>query len=247
MMTSFGLIGFPLGHSFSKRYFEEKFQQEDISASFLNFEIENLNDFPIILQENPQLKGLNVTIPHKERILPFLDEIEEAAKVIGAINTIKIIRKKGQIYTIGYNTDYNGFGKSLNEFLPHKNLNALILGTGGASKAIAYALQKEKIPYKFVSRTPKQGQYGYSQLNQEVIEHHHLIINTTPLGTFPNVDTFPNIPYPLLTPKHFLFDLVYNPAQTTFMQKGKWQGSKVCNGYAMLCYQATYSWKIWNS
>lgn len=246
-MDKYGLIGYPLWHSFSKRYFEKRFKENGENAVFLNFEIENIATFPTLLQNTPNLKGLSVTIPHKESVIPYLDELDEAVEQIGAVNSIKVAWRKGQAFTKGYNTDFYGFGKSLDVFLATKNCKALILGTGGASKAVAYALRKRNIAYKFVSRNPKQGQYGYEKLDEKVLQEHKLIINTTPLGTFPEVTCFPAIPYQFLTSAHFLFDLVYNPTETTFMKKGKAQGAKVCNGYTMLTYQAERSWEIWNS
>ncbi len=219
-MDTYGLIGFPLGHSFSKDYFEKKFSKEAIQAQFLNFEIEKVTSLPSILQEYPKLKGFSVTI---------------------------VMRKNGKPYTKGYNTDYYGFGKSLDAFLQNKKVKALILGTGGAAKAVAYALQHRNIEHIFVSRTPKQGQLQYSELNAATVKEYQLIINSTPLGTFPNIDSSPPIPYEYLNSNHFLFDLVYNPKETSFLRKGKENGAKICNGYDMLCYQADHSWEIWNS
>ncbi len=246
-MDTYGLIGFPLGHSFSKDYFEKKFSKEAIQAQFLNFEIEKVTSLPSILQEYPKLKGFSVTIPHKETIIPLLDELDTSVQKIGAVNSVKVMRKNGKPYTKGYNTDYYGFGKSLDAFLQNKKVKALILGTGGAAKAVAYALQHRNIEHIFVSRTPKQGQLQYSELNAATVKEYQLIINSTPLGTFPNIDSSPPIPYEYLNSNHFLFDLVYNPKETSFLRKGKENGAKICNGYDMLCYQADHSWEIWNS
>ncbi len=243
-MITYGLVGFPLGHSFSKRYFENKFQQEGVEAKFLNFEMQDIAEFPQMLEQNPNLRGLSVTIPHKEKIIPFLDEIDSSAKAIGAVNSVKIT---GEGKTIGYNTDYYGFGKSLDAFLPEAEYKALILGSGGASKAVAYALNLRNIPYQIVSRTAGERRCSYAELNAEIVKEYHLIINTTPLGTFPNNETFPDIPYHFLTSEHFLFDLVYNPEETTFMSKGKQHGANVKNGYEMLVYQAERSWELWNA
>ncbi len=246
-MDTYGLVGYPLGHSFSKAYFEQKFQNENIKAEFLNFELENIADFPQLLANNPNLKGLSVTIPHKETIIPFLDEVEGAAQEIGAVNSVRICRQGETIKTIGYNTDYYGFGKSLDVFLERKtDLKALILGTGGASKAISYALKQREIPYKLISRNRAKGDYAYQDLTPHNISSHHLIINTTPLGTFPNNETFPEIPYESITNSHFLFDLVYNPEKTTFLRKGEEQGAKIQNGLPMLHYQAERSWELWH-
>ncbi len=246
-MHTYGLIGFPLGHSFSKAYFEQKFLNENIQAEFLNFELEKVDEFPNLLAKTPNLKGLSITIPHKETIIPLLDEVEGAAKEIGAVNSVKICREKDTLKTIGYNTDYYGFGKSLDEFLGKKvQTKALILGTGGAAKAVAYALKLRNIPHKFISRNKAKGNDTYQDLDKEIIHSHHLIINTTPLGTFPNSETFPKIPYEYLTNSHFLFDLVYNPEKTTFLKKGKEQGAKIQNGLPMLYYQAERSWELWD-
>lgn len=246
-MNKYGLIGYPLGHSFSKHYFEDKFEREAKDAVFLNFEIENIITFPELLRNNPNLKGLSVTIPHKEAVIPYLDTLDEAAKQIGAVNSIKINLRNGKVFTKGYNTDFYGFGESLDAFLNNKDCEALILGTGGAAKAIAYALEQRKIAYQFVSRNPQKGQCYYEELDKKSLQKYKLIVNTTPLGTFPNISSAPAIPYQFLTSEHYLFDLVYNPAETVFIQKGKEQEAKVCNGYAMLCYQAERSWEVWNS
>lgn len=246
-MDTYGLLGFPLGHSFSKAYFEKKFEEEKRNARFLNFELPSLENYEDVFLKNPDLRGFSVTIPYKEQIIPYLSEIDGAAREIQAVNSVKVIKKRGKAYTTGYNTDYYGFGKSLDNFLPEKDYKALILGTGGASKAVAYALKMRNIPYKFVSRSPKDNQYTYEDLDESLLFDYQLIINTTPLGTFPKVTEFPNIPYQFLTSEHYLYDLVYNPEQTAFLSKGKQQGAKVCNGYEMLIWQAKRSWEIWNA
>lgn len=241
----FGLIGFPLTHSFSKKYFTEKFEKEGLSKDFQYdlFPIENASDFKNIIGLYPELKGLNVTIPHKESVLPLLDEIDQSASTIGAVNTIKI--EKGK--TKGYNTDVIGFKESLQTFLRGTPIKqALILGTGGAGKAVAYVLQQMNISFEWVSRGSVKGVLNYSNLKGSLNDF-KLIINTTPLGTYPNVDACPDIPYQELTNHHFLFDLVYNPTTTTFMKKGLDANCKVINGLEMLHLQADAAWEIWNS
>ncbi len=241
----FGLIGFPLTHSFSKKYFTEKFEKEGLSKDFQYdlFPIENASDFKNIIGLYPELKGLNVTIPHKESVLPLLDEIDQSASTIGAVNTIKI--EKGK--TKGYNTDVIGFKESLQTFLKGTPIKqALILGTGGAGKAVAYVLQQMNISFEWVSRGSVKGVLNYSNLKGSLNDF-KLIINTTPLGTYPNVDACPDIPYQELTNHHFLFDLVYNPTTTTFMKKGLDANCKVINGLEMLHLQADAAWEIWNS
>lgn len=241
----FGLIGFPLTHSFSKKYFTEKFEKEGLSKDFQYdlFPIENASDFKNIIGLYPELKGLNVTIPHKESVLPLLDEIDQSASTIGAVNTIKIEKEK----TKGYNTDVIGFKESLQTFLKGTPIKqALILGTGGAGKAVAYVLQQMNISFEWVSRGSVKGVLNYSNLKGSLNDF-KLIINTTPLGTYPNVDACPDIPYQELTNHHFLFDLVYNPTTTTFMKKGLDANCKVINGLEMLHLQADAAWEIWNS
>lgn len=245
-MDIYGLVGFPLGHSFSKRYFEEKFKRENIDARFLNFELASLSELKVAIEKHYDLKGFSVTIPYKEQIFSYLDKIDETAQQIGAVNSVKVEWENDNYFTTGYNTDCYGFGKSLDEFLHQGKYKALILGTGGASKAVAYALKQRGIEYVLVSRTVKPQHYTYENLTKDILNDYRLIVNTTPLGTFPHNDTFPRIPYEYLSSKHFLFDLVYNPELTTFLAKGKEQGASICNGYAMLVYQAEHSWNIWN-
>jgi shikimate dehydrogenase len=248
-IRSFGLIGFPLGHSFSKDYFKNKFISEHIDdVDFLNFELRNLNDFHKLIEENPQLEGLTVTIPYKEAILSFMNEISDEVRKIGAMNVIKINRNNERIHLSGYNTDVYGFEKSLLDHLQPHHKQALILGTGGAAKAVAFVLDNLGINYLLVSRNPvNKNTVSYNDLTKELIKSHALIINTTPIGMFPNVDFCPDIPYKYLTDKHFLFDLTYNPQQTLFMKKGMEWRAMVCNGYNMLQYQADKAWEIWNS
>lgn len=242
----FGLIGFPLSHSFSKRYFTEKFEEMGIADThrYDLFEIEDIRALPAILAETEGLRGLNVTIPHKLNVLPYLSEIDPAAERIGAVNVLKI-EDDGRLK--GYNSDYYGFRRSLEEFLGGNTpRNALVLGNGGAARAIRVALDDMEIPHKLVSRTAGDDRISYEQANT-LLEDHTLIINCTPLGTYPNTGTAPELSYELLNGAHFLYDLVYNPEETLFMKKGKAQGAKTINGYQMLVYQAEKSWDIWNS
>jgi len=242
-MRKFGLLGRNIDYSFSRGYFNKKFKDLGISDIYENFDIADISEFPEVLQKNPKLKGLNVTIPYKEEIIPFLDEIDAVAQKIGAVNTIKI-EESGKL--IGFNTDYFGFKIALENFLPLKQKTALILGTGGASKAIAYTLEELYFHYRFVSRIPSETSVSYSDLDKEIIQNHLLIINCTPLGTFPNIAAFPDIPYHYLTSEHLLFDLIYNPDETTFLKKGKAAGAKISNGLKMLEMQAEKSWTLWN-
>ena len=243
-MRQFGLIGFSLQHSFSKQFFTDKFQRKNISGcSYENFELKTIEEFPKLLEANPALTGLNVTIPYKQSIIKFLNELDAEAKEIGAVNVIRFEKNK----LIGFNSDHYGFAKSLKEILPKGNISALILGVGGGSKAVAYALQKMSIPFKIVSRKPKEDELSFDKLSDKIITENHLIVNTTPLGMFPNVQSFPPLPYQSLTDKHILFDLAYNPTETLFLKKGKEKGATTLNGLKMLHHQAERSWEIWNS
>lgn len=240
----FGLIGKNISYSFSRAYFTEKFKWLKLAHfEYVNFDIDNIQDFPKLLKENkPILCGMNVTIPYKEKIFQFLDKVDEKAAAIGAVNTIKIT-KKGKLK--GYNTDEYGFRKSLEPLLQKHHKKALILGTGGAAKAVAYALQSLGISYQYVSRSEQYLQYH--QMDAEIIENHFLIINTTPLGTFPHTEIAPNIPYKAIGTKHLCYDLIYNPTETLFLQKAKKQGAQIKNGYEMLKWQAEAAWTIWNN
>ncbi|MDA0176042.1 shikimate dehydrogenase family protein [Mesoflavibacter profundi] len=244
-MRKFGLIGRNISYSFSQNYFSIKFKDENIlDATYQNFDIQSINQFKKEILATDHLAGLNVTIPFKEEIIPLLDKVDKKAKKIGAVNTIKIT-KKGK--TKGYNTDCYGFKKSLKPLLKKQHKNALILGTGGASKAIAYVLKQLNIDYKFVSRSASNNaDYTYSDLNQELINNHQIIINCTPVGTYPKVDQAPDIPYQFITSNHILYDLIYNPSTTLFLQEGKNKGATIINGYDMLVFQAEKAWKIWN-
>lgn len=243
-MSKFGLIGKNIGYSFSKTYFTEKFIRESVNHTYENFDIPSIAAFPKIISEKSNLKGLSVTIPYKEQIIPLLDQLDTEAQNIGAVNTIKISENKK---TKGYNTDYFGFQKSLEMFLPIQEKTALILGTGGASKAIAYTLEKLGFEYKFVSRTKTSENLCYDELDEKIIQNHFLIINCTPLGTYPNITNCPTIPYQFLSTYHLLFDLIYNPTETAFLKRGKLQGATTSNGLKMLEFQAEKAWEIWNS
>jgi len=242
-MSNFGLLGKDISHSFSKPFFEEFFLKNKLHHTYTNFDIDSISEFPIILNENKSLKGLNVTIPYKQQILPYLDKIDKEAKKIGAVNTIKI-SKNGSL--VGYNTDHFGFATSLAENLSEKTKSALIIGTGGASKAVAYVLDNLNINYKYISRTRDENEFAYQDLTEEIIREHKLIINCTPLGSGQHINAFPKIPYNSIGQEHLLFDLIYNPKLTIFLKMGKDRGAKIVNGQAMLEYQAKKSWKIWN-
>ena len=239
----FGLLGRGIDYSFSRTYFSEKFKREKLlHCSYENFDLPNLNDFKETLQR-PHLRGMNVTIPYKQEVMPFLDDLDEVSKAIGAVNTI-VFEKNGT--TKGYNTDHIGFSESVTTLLHEQVTDALILGTGGASKAIVYALNKMGIRTQYVSRKRSAIAIGYDEISAELIKKHKLIVNCTPLGTFPNIEEKPDIDYASLTPKHVLFDLIYNPNETAFMKEGARYGAMVSNGQAMLVGQAEASWKLWN-
>jgi shikimate dehydrogenase len=242
-MKQFGLIGYPLGHSFSKKYFEEKFAIENLQDCVFDlFPIKEIEAFKNIITDHQNLVGLAVTIPYKETVIPFLDNITNAAKEIGAVNCI--LFEKGK--TIGYNTDVIGFEKSLRPLLQPQHTKAIILGTGGASKAVQYVLKNMGIHFLLVSRTKTNSTIMYEDISEEILKSHLLIINTTPLGMSPNEEGFPNLQYQFLTPKHLLYDLIYKPEKTLFLQKGEEQGAAIKNGFEMLVLQAEENWKIWN-
>ena len=241
----YGLIGKNISYSFSPTYFKNKFKTLELkNHKYKKFDLETIEEFKTLLvDKKDNLKGLNVTIPYKEAVIPHLDKLSKNAELIGAVNTIKI-SKTGK--TKGYNTDYYGFKTSLEPLLKKHHKKALILGTGGASKAVAFALKKLKIEFDFVSRNPNEYQLSYEELNQEVFNDYQIIINTTPTGTFPNVEEAPNLNYSLFTDKHIAYDLVYNPEITTFLKNAEKRGATIKNGYEMLVQQAEKSWKIWN-
>lgn len=244
-MRQFGLIGYPLGHSFSKRFFTEKFQSENIDAAYETYPLENIQLFSELIQK-VELSGINVTIPYKEQVIPFLDEMDEAAAEIGAVNVIRFTRLNGKLQLKGYNTDAIGFENSLKPLLKPHHTKALILGTGGASKAIRFVLNKLGIETQYVSRTASEGKITYEELSNDIIKEYSVIVNASPLGTFPKVDECPAIPYEFLTANHLLYDVVYNPAETLFLKKGKEKGATGINGEAMLTGQAIAAWEIWN-
>lgn len=241
----YGLIGYPLTHSFSQQYFNRKFDAESIPARYVNFEIPTISDFPDIIKSNPNLCGLNVTIPYKEQVIQYLDELDPDTAEIGAVNVIKFLRKGNKLRLKGYNSDIIGFTDSLKPLLRPDIRHALVLGTGGASKAVMQALKKLNIQATLVSRTPAEGRYTYGDLTPEVMAENLLIVNTTPLGMYPHMDECPDIPYELLTPAHLCYDLLYNPDVTLFMRKAAEQGATTKNGLEMLLLQAFAAWNIW--
>mgnify|MGYP000383298958 CR=1 FL=1 len=247
-MKKYGLLGYPLTHSFSKRFFTEMFEEENIDATYENFEIDSIDKFPEVVQNNPEVVGFNVTIPYKEQVIQFLDELNDSAQQIGAVNTIKVKRSGENVYLKGFNTDTHGFETSLRPLLKDYHNKALILGTGGASKALKYVLEKLGIDYISASiEELHENEIRYEDIDKQMMKERLMIINATPLGTYPKVDTCPSIPYEFITKKHLLFDLVYNPEVTQFMAKGKERGATVKNGYEMLLNQALKSYEIWNS
>jgi shikimate dehydrogenase len=240
----FGLLGKNIDYSFSKKYFTDKFEKNNFTHySYRNFDIASIEQFPEIIATTKNLKGVNVTIPYKEAILPYLTILSKNAEIIGAVNTIKI-SKNGTLK--GYNTDFYGFKKALKPVLKKKHTSALILGTGGASKAVAFALRKLNIDYDFVSRNPTEFQFSYAELTPELFNDYQIFINTTPVGTFPNIEDCPPLDYSLFTENHIAFDLIYNPEETKFLRLAKAQGAVTKNGYDMLVFQAEKAWEIWN-
>ena len=243
-MKRFGLIGKTLKHSFSKTYFEKKFEEQNITdCSYENFELQSIAEFSDLIAKNPGLKGLNVTIPYKEEVLQFLSSSNKIVEAVGACNCIKLTDSG----LIGYNTDAIAFKTSIQKYLKPHHKCALVLGTGGASKAIQYALKDLNIDFVLVSRHKKQTQLGYEDVGEDVVKAHQIIINTTPLGMYPSVDQDPPIPYNALSSDHLLYDLTYNPAKTKFLLQGENKGTQIINGYEMLVAQAEESWRIWNS
>ena len=236
----FGLLGKDIGYSFSRNYFSNKFRAENLRHEYVNFDLENLSTFKSLLKRD-DIYGMNVTIPYKQEVIPFLDEIDPVAKAIGAVNTIVFKDSK----RLGYNTDHIGFQNTLLNYLKPHHDKALILGTGGASKAVCYVLEQLKIQVRKVSRSEGPDRKAYHQLSAKDYKEHNLLINCTPLGTHPNTDAYPPINYRLINAKHLLYDLIYNPKVTAFMQMGKDKGATVLNGYQMLIEQAEASWSLW--
>lgn len=246
-MRRFGLIGFPLGHSFSRTYFTDKFQKEGIAdCAYDNYPMESIEGVRAMIASHPDLEGFNITIPYKQQIFPYLTAIDPQAQEIGAVNCVRIFRTSTGVKLHGFNTDAWGFERSLLDMIGEKRPDALVLGTGGASKAVCYVLGRLGIRYRSVSRNGSGDVLSYSDLTPELVSACKLIVNATPLGTFPNPDTKPDIPYEAIGGEHFLSDLVYNPAETAFLHEGRMRGATVKNGYMMLLGQAIRSWEIWN-
>ena len=244
-MKTYGLIGYPLGHSFSRGYFTDYFGREGIEAEYKNFELPSIEQLAQVLQTEPTLQGFNVTIPYKQQVFSFLSELSEAAQAIGAVNVVKVMRRDEGLYLKGYNTDYIGFTDSIRPHLKPHHTHALILGTGGASKAVDYALRKLGLKTQYVSRTAREGIIAYDELTPELMTQYTVIVNTTPLGMHPKVDECPPLDYAQLTSQHLLYDVVYNPAKTLFLQRGEEYGATICNGMDMLIGQAKAAWEIW--
>ena len=246
-MRLYGLIGYPLGHSFSARYFAGKFAAERIAdCEYRNFPLENISGLPAMIAANPDLQGFNVTIPYKQEIIPFLRRIDGEARAIGAVNCVSVVRYVDAVELAGYNTDAYGFRRSLLGLIGDDRPAALVLGTGGSSRAVKYVLEGLGIAFRNVSRTAIGGNLSYAQLTPEIISQHKLIVNCTPLGTFPNVEECTDLPYEAIGQGHYLFDLVYNPSLTEFLRRGATNGARIRNGYEMLVWQAERSWEIWN-
>ncbi|MDP3358833.1 MAG: shikimate dehydrogenase [Lutibacter sp.] len=244
--TKFGIIGKDISYSFSRKYFQEKFKKLGLNNyHYYNFDIPEIEEFPFLLyHREDEFRGLNVTIPYKEAIIKYLDEVDSEAQKIGAVNTIKVTDDN---QLIGYNTDAHGFQKSIEPLLKNHHKKALILGTGGASKAIAYVFKKLNIAYKFVSRNEIEDMFTYEMLDAKIMGEYTIIVNCTPVGTHPNIENAPPIPYQYVSDKHLLYDLIYNPAETKFLQKGKKHGASIKNGLEMLELQAEKAWEIWHS
>lgn len=245
-MDKYGLIGFPLGHSFSKSFFNEKFQNEGIDAEYINFEIKGIDELPEVLATNPELRGLNVTIPYKEKVLSFLDYISVEARAIGAVNVIRVDHKGDDVVLKGYNSDVIGFTKSIEPLLETFHRKALILGTGGASKAINYGLKSLGLETVLVSRFKRPGTIQYKDITPDVVKEYNVIVNCTPSGMFPHYDECPDLPYEALDNHNLLYDLIYNPDETLFMKKGRERGAQTKNGLEMLLLLAFASWDFWN-
>jgi shikimate dehydrogenase len=244
-MDKYGLIGYPLGHSFSQVYFNQKFVDEKIDAEYINFQLTDIGELKYVIEDNPNLCGLNVTLPYKTKVIDFLDEMDKDAQAIGAVNVIKFIRKGNKLHLKGYNSDIIGFKRSITPLLKSHHKYALILGTGGASLAVLHGLEQLGIESVFVSRQSTPSNLVYQDLTPKVIQKYTVIVNTTPVGMYPRANQSPDIPYDLVSEQHLLYDLIYNPGETLFMEKGRKQGAIVKNGLEMLLLQAFASWKIW--
>lgn len=248
MSKVYGLLGYPLGHSFSKRFFTDKFESLGVDATFRNFEFPDVKMMLESVANEPDLAGFAITIPHKQAIIPYIDQLHHSAKKIGAVNSVKVDWIDGKPFLTGYNTDYNGFIESIKPHIKPSHKRALVLGTGGASKAVIAALVDLGLECQYVSRNSSEKAIAYDTLFEDgsFMSSHQVVVNCSPVGTFPNNDTCPNIPYEMLTDSHLLFDLVYNPAETLFLKKGKERGATVANGAMMLEIQADASWVYWN-
>ncbi len=246
MQRLFGLIGYPLSHSFSVSYFADKFEKESIdNVDYRNFPISDINELPSLWRNHPSLVGLNVTIPYKQDVISYLDDLASDAKEVNAVNTVK---KYSNGRLKGFNTDIYGFAESLDRFIPkHFESGALILGTGGASKAVRFVCQSRSMPVQFVSRIANDNAISYADINAEILHEYKLIVNTSPVGMYPDTESAPGIPYLALAEDHYLLDLIYNPAVTSFLSRGAAQGAQVKNGLEMLILQAEKSWEIWNN
>lgn len=244
-MDKYGLIAYPLGHSFSVSYFNEKFENEGIDAVYTNYEISSIEGLPEVLDRNPELKGLNVTIPYKEKVMKYLDEISPEAEAIGAVNVIRITHKGDKLYLKGFNSDVIGFTQSIEPLLEPSQKKALILGTGGAAKAINFGLKSLSMETLFVSRTQKAGQLTYDEVTPDIVKEYNVIVNCTPVGMYPHADECPQLPYEAMDAHTLLYDLIYNPDETLFLKRGKRYGATVKNGLEMLLLQAFASWKFW--
>ena len=245
-MDKYGLIGYPLGHSFSIGYHNQRFADEGINAKYLNFEIPSIDDLPAVLSQNPELKGLNVTIPYKEKVIQFLDYVSPEARAIGAVNVIRVEHQGKKITLKGYNSDVIGFTQSIEPLLENYHKKALVLGTGGASKAISYGLKSLGLETVYVSRYERPGTIQYGSITPDVVKEYNVIVNCTPLGMFPKTEECPELPYEAMDEKNILYDLIYNPDETLFMRKGAERGATVKNGLEMLLLQAFASWEFWN-
>lgn len=245
-MDKYGLIGYPLGHSFSRTYFNQKFEDEGLDATYENYEIATVDALPEVIDTNPELKGLNVTIPYKEKVMEYLDTVSPEARSIGAVNVIKITRQEGKTTLKGFNSDVIGFTQSIEPMLEKYHKKALILGTGGASKAVDFALKSLGLDTLKVSRSQKEGTIQYKDVTAEIVEEYNVIVNCTPCGMYPKTEECPALPYEALDGKNILYDLIYNPDTTLFIKKGKEHGATVKNGLEMLLLQAFASWEFWN-
>ena len=246
-MDTYGLIGYPLGHSYSRAFFTEKFEREHIAAQYLNFPIPQAEELIRVIEEHPTLRGLNVTLPHKQAVIPLLHELSPEAARIGAVNVIRVRHEEGGLRLKGFNSDVIGFRESLRPLLQPHHRQALVLGTGGASRAVCHGLEQLGLEWTYVSRTPRPGMLTYADLSPETLQRYSVIVNCSPVGMYPQVDSCPALPYEALSDRHLLFDLVYNPEETLFLKRGAAQGAATKNGLEMLRLQALASWDFWTA